>query len=145
MLQQVACPSLMSIIQFLHCLADAQWLIKTFFVHYTTELAELDVPLTNSVDSPFLTHAVLEDVDWEHQPSCGSAWHQAVESALLGMSLENRYALLKQRFPRALSGAGVNTAGRCFTHTCSIEGSDLLADHQACVNQAVQGRLSTYV
>lgn len=98
--------------------SDALWLIKPFFVNCAKELIQLHEPLMHPADTLFLTPTMLEDINWEHQPGCGSAWRQAVEDALKNMSLATRYASLKQRFPQTLASAGVQEAGRPLPAVC---------------------------
>ena len=91
--------------------------MKTFFVHYATEL--FHVGLSNPVDTLFLTPLVLKDINWaQGQPGCGSAWQHAVEAALQDMRLDTRFVVLKQRFLQTLASAGVREAGELANSTC---------------------------
>lgn len=75
--------------------------------------------LTSPFDTLFLTAPVLKDINWnQEQPGCGPAWQHAVEAALQGMSLDTRFAMLKQRFPQTLASAGVLTAGESASSAC---------------------------
>jgi len=92
-------------------------IVKTFFVHYAMGL--LHVGLSNPVDIFVLTAVVLEGIDWARgQPGCGSAWQHAVQAALQGMSLETRFAVLKQPLPQSLASAGVHEVGESAQSAC---------------------------
>lgn len=93
--------------------ADAKWLQTEFFARYATELAQPGIQLIVPADTLFLTPAMLDKVNWASQHSCGPAWQKAVTAALTPekMTLQTRYAALKQRFPQMLAAAGVKQAG----------------------------------
>lgn len=93
--------------------ADAKWLQTEFFPRYATELAKPGIQLVVPADTLFLTPPMLDKVNWTSQHSCGPAWQKAVTAALTPerMTLQTRYAALKQRFPQMLAVAGVKQAG----------------------------------
>ncbi|DBA87803.1 hypothetical protein WJX77_002005 [Trebouxia sp. C0004] len=91
----------------------------------------LHVGLSNPVDILFSTAVVLEGINWAPgQPGCGSAWQHAVQAALQGMSLETRFAVLKQPLPQSLASAGVREVG-----PASEFSPCLGADKVSCVNR----------
>ena len=60
-----------------------------------------------------------EGIKWAWaQPGCGSAWQHALQAALQGMSLDTRFAVLKQPLPQSLASAGVHEAGDSAQSAC---------------------------
>lgn len=110
------------------CFADAKWLATSFFSHYSSALAQPGIDITSPADAVFLTDAELDLLNWDQPAVSGNAWRQSVQTALKQISLEDRYQLCKQRFPRSLASVGIHEAGmhlfpwlqhcRHHTHAC---------------------------
>ena len=91
--------------------ADAKWLATTFFMHFSDSLAQPGIAVTIPADAIFLTQGDLDMLSWDSQQWCGDAWKRSVQTALKRIGIEDRYELLKQRFPQGLAAIGVHQAG----------------------------------
>ena len=96
---------------FCGCSADATWLATTFFSYFSRALAQAGIDVDTPADVVFLTDADLELLNWDQPSAPGNAWKQSVHNALRQISLEDRYKLCKQRFPRSLASVGIYEAG----------------------------------
>ena len=93
------------------CFAGAKWLATSFFLQFSSALAQPGVDITSPADAVFLTETDLDLLNWDQVSARDSAWKQSVQTALKQISLEDRFKLCKQRFPQSLASAGIQDAG----------------------------------
>ena len=93
------------------CFAGAMWLATSFFLQFSSALAQPGIDIKSPADAVFLTQTDLELLNWDQATGLGNVWKQAVQTALKEISLEDRFKLCKQRFPQSLASFGVQDAG----------------------------------